>query len=267
MTPVSFTNWLAEMKSAGLATTDAASAKLLGIHPNSVVAMKRNGADLRTGLACRAVLHRLEPYENETSQKATIPRICSIDGCGKPRFARDWCGVHYDRWLRHGDPLGKAAPRPPRKFFEEVVLPYDGDDCLIWPFTRNNNGYGSISVAGRHKLVTRHVCEQVNGPAPTPRHEAAHSCGRGHEGCVTKRHLSWKTRTENMADRVAHGTNVQGERQGNAKLSEADVKEIMRLKGTVSQRELGQRFAVTQSAISDIHTGKHWRFLTAEPSR
>ena len=62
MTPEAFTRWLAEMKSAGLARSDAAAARLLGISANSVVTMKKNGADLRTALACRALLHRMEPY-------------------------------------------------------------------------------------------------------------------------------------------------------------------------------------------------------------
>lgn len=62
MTPAAFCLWLAEMKAAGLARSDVACARLLGIAANSVVLMKRNGADRRTALACRALLHRLEPY-------------------------------------------------------------------------------------------------------------------------------------------------------------------------------------------------------------
>lgn len=62
MTAETFNNWLAEMKSAGLARSDAECARLLGISANSVVSMKKNGADLRTALACRALLHRMEPY-------------------------------------------------------------------------------------------------------------------------------------------------------------------------------------------------------------
>lgn len=58
-----FHQWLADMKAAGLARSDAACARLLGVHVNSIVLMKRNGADRRTALACRALLHRLEPYE------------------------------------------------------------------------------------------------------------------------------------------------------------------------------------------------------------
>ena len=63
MTPNSFNAWLVAMKSAGLARSDAECARLLGVSANSVVAMKQRGADLRTALACRALLHRMEPYE------------------------------------------------------------------------------------------------------------------------------------------------------------------------------------------------------------
>jgi DNA-binding CsgD family transcriptional regulator len=62
MTPETFIAWLADMKSAGLARSDAECARLLGISTNSVVTMKKRGADLRTALACRALLHRMEPY-------------------------------------------------------------------------------------------------------------------------------------------------------------------------------------------------------------
>ena len=62
MTADQFARWLADMKSAGLARSDAECARLLGVSANSVVAMKKNGADLRTALACRALLHRMEPY-------------------------------------------------------------------------------------------------------------------------------------------------------------------------------------------------------------
>ena len=64
MTAEAFTRWLAEMKETIKgARSDAACARLLGVSANSVVAMKKNGADLRTALACRALLHRLEPYQ------------------------------------------------------------------------------------------------------------------------------------------------------------------------------------------------------------
>lgn len=30
---------------------------------------------------------------------------CTIDGCNKKATRRGWCEKHYQRWLRHGDPL------------------------------------------------------------------------------------------------------------------------------------------------------------------
>ncbi|XAI96505.1 hypothetical protein [Microcystis phage Mae-JY35] len=62
MKPDQFIKWLADMKSAGLARSDAECARLLGVSANAVVAMKKNGTDRRTDLACRALLHRMEPY-------------------------------------------------------------------------------------------------------------------------------------------------------------------------------------------------------------
>lgn len=30
--------------------------------------------------------------------------LCSVEGCEKPVLARGWCGKHYARWRKHGDP-------------------------------------------------------------------------------------------------------------------------------------------------------------------
>lgn len=37
-------------------------------------------------------------------------RTCSIDECPRPTYARGWCGKHYKRWQRHGDPLVGERP-------------------------------------------------------------------------------------------------------------------------------------------------------------
>jgi len=62
MTAASFSAWLADMRSAGLARSDAECGRLLDISADTVVRMKRDGADRRTALACRALLHRMTPY-------------------------------------------------------------------------------------------------------------------------------------------------------------------------------------------------------------
>lgn len=67
MTAAQFNAWLAAMKTAGLARSDAECARLLGVSKVTVGTMRRTGvigsASRRTALACRALLHRLEPWE------------------------------------------------------------------------------------------------------------------------------------------------------------------------------------------------------------
>jgi len=185
--------------------------------------------------------------------------ICAIQECGKRSIARGYCSSHYRRWLDHGDPLGGRIPyREAQRYFNETVLAYDGRECLTWPFTRNDDGYGQIRVSGRTRKVSRLVCEIVHGPAPTSDHEAAHSCGKGHLGCVAKRHLSWKTRQGNADDKAIHGTNTVGERNARAKLTEADVREIRALRGSMAQTAIAAQFGVNRSHIVKIHTRQRW---------
>ena len=65
MTPEDFIKWLEEMKAANLARSDAACARLLNIEPQHLLKMKKGRVPInrRSALACRALLHRMEPYE------------------------------------------------------------------------------------------------------------------------------------------------------------------------------------------------------------
>lgn len=193
-----------------------------------------------------------------------MSRLCSIDGCGCPVRSRGWCSRHYYRWRMHGDPLSGRIPSGTlAEWIDDVALRYEGDDCLIWPFSRNNKGYGQIRQNGRTEIVSRLVCIEVNGPPPTTDHEAAHSCGKGHLGCVTKRHLSWKTAKENKADDLMHGTRSIGVRNGRAKLSQREVLEIRRIcaDGLSSQGDIARQFGVTQTAVSRVHKRQRWAHI------
>lgn len=190
-------------------------------------------------------------------------RKCSIPDCGKPDEKRGWCGMHYRRWSRHGDPLAltRAAPGEPLRYLHEVVIPYDGTDCLPWPYARTGQGRGNIWSDGSNRPVHNLVCEIAHGPPPTPDHQAAHSCGKGHEGCVAPRHLRWATCAENHADMVIHGTRYRGEQKPFVKLTNADVMAIKALRGRISAYALAERFGVSQSCIQNIYLGKSWTHL------
>lgn len=36
---------------------------------------------------------------------------CEVEGCERETFRRAWCSPHYQRWQRHGDPLGGGRYR------------------------------------------------------------------------------------------------------------------------------------------------------------
>lgn len=138
---------------------------------------------------------------------------CSVEECRRPVKAKGYCDLHYKRWHRHGDPLvrKKMGNGDALEYYKTVVVAHRGNKCLIWPYDRDKNGYARIMIGGKNRSVARLVCEVVNGPAPTQKHDAAHGCGWGHGGCVAQAHLRWATRRENMADARAHGT-IMGRR-------------------------------------------------------
>lgn len=189
-------------------------------------------------------------------------RICSIEDCGKPAATRGLCSKHYHRLQRHGDPLAGGTTRgEPATYLATVVLPYTGGECLIWPYSRMKNGYANHTHEGRTVVLSRLVCSLVHGAPPTRGHEAAHSCGNGHLGCVNPQHLCWKSHAENEADKLIHGTRLRGERTSWAKLTESAVREIRSLKGVMPQTEIASRFGVSKGAVNDIHRRRNWQWV------
>ncbi len=132
---------------------------------------------------------------------------------------------------------------------------YRYDDCLKWPFSRDSHGYGQLGHEGKVFKAHRKLCELKHGPAPSPDHEAAHSCGRGHQGCINPNHLSWKTRSANQQDR----TDSYGAGAPRHKLTEEDVFEIRKLFETETNLTIATRFDVTPGLISKIKNGKLWQ--------
>lgn len=191
-----------------------------------------------------------------------MPRPCSI--CGKPGFARGWCQAHYTRWRSHGHPLGGGSPKgkTAAEWLEQFLQLPPTDDCVIWPFSRGSAGYGRVTLNGRRQSASRAVCERVHGAAPTPGHEAAHSCGKGHTGCVNPRHLRWATCAENHADKLLHGTDNRGERHGQHVLARQDVLAIRSLRRDGQPRaQLARRFGIAATTVRDIEQGVTWGWL------
>lgn len=198
--------------------------------------------------------------------KPRAPRgaSCSIEGCDAPVKAIGYCAKHHQRWLVHGDARGGKGTHwgEPERFLNEVILPYDGDGCLTsWPYSRDQHGYPQTSRNGIRVRVGRIVCEAVHGAPPTPKHHAAHSCGNGHLGCLTKSHLRWATPKQNAADKFFHGTQPLGEQNPSAKLTENDVREIRYMASRMLLREVAAIFGVDISHVAKIVRRVSWKHI------
>ena len=187
-----------------------------------------------------------------------VKSLCKIDGCGKPIFGRGWCSMHYTRWHSHGDPEYAYQPAAPAMDWLKAHAAFDGAECLIWPFGRSKHGRGAIKHQGVQTTAPRIMCILAHGEPPTPEHEAAHSCGKGHEGCVNRQHLRWATHVENMSDRYGHGTDSAGEKNASAKINAEMVIQIRALKGRKSQTEIAVIFGLHQAHVSRILRRVSW---------
>lgn len=187
------------------------------------------------------------------------PRICTVSGCGKPFNAKGFCKNHYLRWRRHGDPLAGYIDRGETLKFLISACEISTNNCIYWPYAKSSAGYGQLTVDGVRLFAHRMVCERVHGKPLSPSYHAAHSCGKGHLGCINPRHLSWKTRAENEADKIAHGTSNHGERCGSAKLTWAEVAELRHIGRSMSAADLAKKFGISKYTVFSILAGRTWK--------
>lgn len=74
-------------------------------------------------------------------------------------------------------------------------------------------------------------------------------------------HMVLGTQRDNVADMFARGrADRRGQRNGSARLSPDQVREIRRLsKAGTSGADLARRFGVSQSQISNVINHRHWK--------
>lgn len=116
--------------------------------------------------------------------------------------------MHYKRLKKHGHPLGGGVMRGPDgeiESFLAATLASDTDECILWPFGKDKDGYGRLRRKGKSFGAHIYVCTKVHGPRPN-KDDACHSCGNGHLSCITPKHLRWGTRLDNINDSIEHGT-------------------------------------------------------------
>lgn len=189
--------------------------------------------------------------------------VCGVPSCGKPYLARGYCSKHYRRWRTHGDPLKVTGTEPgAAQRFYEALSDIDTEECIIWPFSRDNCGYGEMGVPGGGKRdVHPLVCARARGPKPKPSMVARHLCGNGRGGCVNPKHLVWGTMKENSADSLRHGTLRRGGDKINARFTDTQIMEIRELiarryeKG-MKVKDIAAIYGCDPRRITDITKGR-----------
>lgn len=226
----------------------------------SVNGCERDVAVMSSGL-CSPHYQRFRKYGDAAGKP--VKKKCSVIGCDKNTRTKGYCSFHYDRVRRGKDPIGTGPLRSAPNNWIMKHVDYQGDDCLIWPFSRYDTGYGKCELDGCWS-AHRYMTKVVYGEPPTPKHQAAHCCHNGHLGCVNPKHLRWATQAENEADKELAGNGNQGANHPLSKLTPIHVAEIVSLKGTMTQRDIARKYDIAFTTVSKIMRGDHWTLRVEE---
>jgi hypothetical protein len=127
-----------------------------------------------------------------------VKPICSVSGCDRPVRARGWCGAHYMRWRRNGDPGTDVRTRRrevgltnEERFWQRVEKQSNG--CWVWTGGKNQKGYGTMYTSKTVK-AHRFAYELIVGPIPEGL-QLDHLCRN--PACVNPDHLEPVTNQEN----------------------------------------------------------------------
>lgn len=173
----------------------------------------------------------------------------------------DWSSVMHEQLTaqRITDPAFVA------RFWEKVQKT---EGCWLWTgsFTRGRSaGYGRAYLSAARK-----------GAVHARAHRLAWAITHGDPGemcvlhrcdnrlCVNPEHLFLGTVQDNNADRDSKGRgwDRSGERNVNARLSDADVLAIRRLRAKgKSLREIGERFGIADTTVSGIALKRAWKHV------
>lgn len=137
-----------------------------------------------------------------------VPKICSVDGCARPKRARGYCTRHYQQWQRNTPHEDRVTPTSEELFRAKIDAPSGGAACWNWlGCVDPETGYGEVRVNYRLYRAHRYSYELHKGPIPEG-HVIDHACHNNsgctdvpcaHRRCVNPSHLEAVTQSVNTS--------------------------------------------------------------------
>lgn len=129
------------------------------------------------------------------------------------------------------------------------------------------NGYAQVCLyssdgASSRRYVSHLVAETFLGPRP----DGAQVCHNdGVRSNNRLKNLRYGTPKENTADKIAHGTLVNGESAYQARLTATDVHEIRRAATVEDYAGIADRFGISYRTVQSLVARQSWKHLPVLP--
>lgn len=165
--------------------------------------------------------------------------------------------------------INKNTGRIPKSynFLNELVFVLNKifiDECVIFPFCKDKNGYGQLVIHNGSKRE-KWLAHRLSYVLFKNKNEENMDCAHGpchNPSCVNPLHLSFKTRKDHEKDKIRDKTYRRGSDINWSILTEDQVIYIKeKLISGVSTKSLCEEFKVKRELIKDIRIGKSWRHI------
>ena len=132
--------------------------------------------------------------------------------------------------------------------------------CWDWSGFKDKNGYSRLNVGKLPKLAHR-LSLQIHGIDVPDDLCVLHTCDN--PSCCNPKHLRIGTKGENNADMRLKKRSARGQRNGKAKLTNAEAIAIKAgLDRGESGKSLADQFNISQATVSSIRHGTRWIYLS-----
>lgn len=148
-----------------------------------------------------------------------------------------------------------------QKFISLIKITPNENECWEWLGHRRVRDYGGMRFKGKIWLAHR-LALLFSGIDPTGKC-ACHHCDN--PKCVNPRHLFIGTMADNTRDMMNKGRNtpLRGEHNPASTTSLSAVIAIRKeyVRGVITQKELAEKYGVTENTVSHIITRKSWKHI------